>query len=1067
MEYAKYVGRVGALAVALGIGTAVISNPGVVLAEEDGSSAGSSADSSSSSGDGQSPGAQSGGSQSQEKSSAPSSDPPQGSTTQPSDTSTGSVTIGNGSVPEVTISSSGGALTSGDDDVKQSDDGDPDTDTATSPDATAAPSVGPSAGDAPAASSGVTSGSSAAPLLSPPAGAAPAAPASASVEPAPPTASQHGPRDVAPQRGDVATNQNGVEGDTSRSTVQTTRLSRTSGMIDDPVDADAGQADPSTSTFSTLADNSAPVAAAVAVPAPDPVSTLLAVPASFINAAVNFVVGVLQPFVAPGGPLENATLFALLAWTRRQSAASFANSTPEIGRDTLSLDVGKDTAGTSIGLLPAADVDGDTITYTVDPEDAAQNGTVMISGNIVTYRPAAGFTGSDDFTLVASDANAGGHIHAPGQSHVDSATVGITVSAVVPVNSAPVSVGDGYSVMAGQTLSVGAGAGVLANDSDVDGDVLSVALVTDAGHGAVQLNGDGSFTYTPVVGYSGADSFSYRASDGTVDGAEATVSITVDPVSATNPEPVSGLPVGSPLVGSTGTVYQTIVRSDTDGNSPTFFVRAYQSSGELVGDTETFSGDPGIRVVRADGGISVVTFDSASQTATIRVINGTDVTTTSVQATSLGVGGLNGSLYLVTGYQVDTSLPRGNIVPLTAGAPIAYESNGRPDFGPDGTAVAFNVTGTGVQDISASLLVINPDGTTRAQTAPTLRNFSEFPSIGPNGIVYLPTLTDAGTQVLVFDTEGVTVRDVNGLFPVERVAVAPDGTAYLLTKESGLASSYQISVLNGAVRTVSIGEQVVAPTVLEMSADGTLYLLSNYPYDQSARVLVVRPDGSVQTVPLGSTRFEVDHFVGTDNNLYVSYTEEDNDVSVVITPTGQKRFLTFPAATAPVFSANGTAYIAAETADGVVVRRSTDGFATYVDSDPVALNGEAPKGLSVGPDGTVYVSTSTRVTAIDSDGTVIGSVSGGQVVGPVVIDQGAGYVTVMDYGTNKTTVSAITPTGSALVKEIAGTPPSGDGPALSVGSGVVYISTFTVDSSGAAVTQVSLAPTVSPPTDLQ
>src|SRR5439155_15753931 len=70
-------------------------------------------------------------------------------------------------------------------------------------------------------------------------------------------------------------------------------------------------------------------------------------------------------------------------------------------------------------------------------------------------------------------------------------------------------------------------AGVLANDSDVDGDTLSAILVSQPTHGALNLNTNGGFTYLPATNYNGADSFTYRANDGALDSGIATVNITI------------------------------------------------------------------------------------------------------------------------------------------------------------------------------------------------------------------------------------------------------------------------------------------------------------------------------------------------------------------------------------------------------------------------------------------------------------------------------------------------------------------------------------------------------------
>src|SRR6185369_16963584 len=71
--------------------------------------------------------------------------------------------------------------------------------------------------------------------------------------------------------------------------------------------------------------------------------------------------------------------------------------------------------------------------------------------------------------------------------------------------------------------------GVLANDSDVDGNALTAALVSGPAHGTLALDADGSFTYTPAANYNGADSFSYKANDGSLDSNVVTVSLSVTP----------------------------------------------------------------------------------------------------------------------------------------------------------------------------------------------------------------------------------------------------------------------------------------------------------------------------------------------------------------------------------------------------------------------------------------------------------------------------------------------------------------------------------------------------------
>src|SRR6185295_1194587 len=114
------------------------------------------------------------------------------------------------------------------------------------------------------------------------------------------------------------------------------------------------------------------------------------------------------------------------------------------------------------------------------------------------------------------------------------ATVSITITGV---NDAPVAVNDSYTTPEDTTLSVAA-PGVLINDSDVDGDTLSAALVSQPTHGSVTLNGNGRFSYVPAANYNGPDSFTYKANDGQADSGIATVTITItgvnDPPVAVN-----------------------------------------------------------------------------------------------------------------------------------------------------------------------------------------------------------------------------------------------------------------------------------------------------------------------------------------------------------------------------------------------------------------------------------------------------------------------------------------------------------------------------------------------------
>ena len=91
---------------------------------------------------------------------------------------------------------------------------------------------------------------------------------------------------------------------------------------------------------------------------------------------------------------------------------------------------------------------------------------------------------------------------------------------------APVAVDDEASVAEGGTVTID----VLANDTDFDGDPLSVYIIEETSHGVVEVQADGTVTYTHDDSETVGDQFRYRVHDGTVDSEVATVTIAVGPV---------------------------------------------------------------------------------------------------------------------------------------------------------------------------------------------------------------------------------------------------------------------------------------------------------------------------------------------------------------------------------------------------------------------------------------------------------------------------------------------------------------------------------------------------------
>src|SRR5207245_6594928 len=100
---------------------------------------------------------------------------------------------------------------------------------------------------------------------------------------------------------------------------------------------------------------------------------------------------------------------------------------------------------------------------------------------------------------------------------------------VNPGNDALLAVNDSFATDEDTALTITA-PGVLGNDTDVDGAVLTAVVMTGPSHAALTLNANGSFTYTPAANFNGSDSFTYKANDGLLDSNVATVALTINPV---------------------------------------------------------------------------------------------------------------------------------------------------------------------------------------------------------------------------------------------------------------------------------------------------------------------------------------------------------------------------------------------------------------------------------------------------------------------------------------------------------------------------------------------------------
>lgn len=170
--------------------------------------------------------------------------------------------------------------------------------------------------------------------------------------------------------------------------------------------------------------------------------------------------------------------------------------------------------------LAANDVDGDTLTATIGR--APIYGTVSVSGKTATYTSLANFSGTDTFTYRVSD----------GVANSNTSTVTLTINSV---NDAPVVTGTALSIQSGGT-AIGTLSG-----TDTENSALTFSIVTPPAHGVATMTTADTFTYKSTNNYSGSDSFSFVASDGTKQSTVGTAQINVLAAGSFNPVASSAL----------------------------------------------------------------------------------------------------------------------------------------------------------------------------------------------------------------------------------------------------------------------------------------------------------------------------------------------------------------------------------------------------------------------------------------------------------------------------------------------------------------------------------------------
>jgi len=237
--------------------------------------------------------------------------------------------------------------------------------------------------------------------------------------------------------------------------------------------------------------------------------------------------------------------------------SAVANTAPVAVNGTLSIN--EDSSGS--GTLGATDADGNPLTYRIVTNGTKGTATVNASTGGFTYVPQANANGSDSFTFVAND----------GTVDSNTATIGVTIA---PVNDPPVAIADTATASFNTAVQIN----VLANDTDVDLNTLSIAAVTQGAHGTAAIAGS-QVVYTPEAGFSGADTFTYQARD-SAGALSASATVTVN-VTGANTPPVAQSQSVTTIEDTSKAI--TLTGSDPDGQPLTFTIVSAPAHGTLTG----------------------------------------------------------------------------------------------------------------------------------------------------------------------------------------------------------------------------------------------------------------------------------------------------------------------------------------------------------------------------------------------------------------------------------------------------------------------------------------------------
>ena len=519
------------------------------------------------------------------------------------------------------------------------------------------------------------------------------------------------------------------------------------------------------------------------------------------------------------------------------------------------------TTGKVTGKVTASDPDGDHVTFT-SPITTPKGSVKVSSSGAFTYTPtaaarhaaaavnASAAAKTDTFSITASDGLGG------------VATVPVTV-AITPVNAAPTA-----KPVVNKPDAVSGNVTGKVNVTDKDADTAAFTTTTPA-NGAVVMNQDGTFTYTPTAAArdiaraaskTGTDKFTVTVNDG--HGATKTVAVTVR-IAPTDTAPVNAVFTASAPNASTGGVKGTVVASDNEDDKLTYGGSTTTAKGKVtVSTTGTFTYTPS---AAARHTASAVGASAQSKTDTF-IVNVTDqygaTTAVPITVNILGANDVPRNAKAVVGQP-------NKVTGVVTGTVTAS----------DGDKDALNYTGS-VTNAQGNVLV-NTDGTftytptqaarakaaaTAATTADKRASFDVTANDGHGGTttisVTVPISPNAAPRNTDFDWDFSDSATVIG----KVTATDPDGDT--------LTYSGPATTPKGTLTVTSDGAFTYTPTAAAShatTADGA------NPNDDLDTFTVIVSDGRGAVTPVEVTVIVLGYNNGP-NALNQSYSMNENTV---------------------------------------------------------------------------------------------------------------------------------------------------------------------------------------------